>query len=599
MRKFLIIMVMVVLAVFVLAQEFNLTILHTGDLHGNIFPINYANGNPSDVGLGKVATILRNTQAENPATIILDTGDLIQGTPLEYYHAKIDNDPVDPMILSMNTMGYSGFVLGNHEFNYGMDVLEKAVGEANFPVLSANVVKKGTMEPYFEPYSIFEVSDGTSVIKVAYLGLTTKYIPNWEEPKNIAAFDFLDPVKMAKGYVRQLREMADVVIVGYHGGFERDLEMGDPTEELTEENQGYEIAMEVPGIDVLLTGHQHRSISETLNNVAVSQPSNWGKMVGRVDVKLEMKDGKWVIMEKATSLIPVGDYEAAEDILAQVQDYEDKTQEWLNQPVGNAKGDFYIEDALIARMADNPLTEFINKVQMEASGAEISGTAIFNNSIKGWKEGPVTLRDINAVYIYANTLKVLRVTGQDLKDALEISATYFTYKDGNVEVTDRWVNPKARHYNYDIWEGIDYKIAMNKPEGERIVSLTFKGEPVEMDKEYDVALNNYRAGGGGGYSMFSGKPVVSEVMLEVSELMADYVMEYETIESTVDHNWSVGLAETHVIEWNESLIRIAESYGITLWELIKMNPELKGMNRIDPGTELFIYAPYISAVPTM
>lgn len=599
MRKILIIVLMVTFAVLVSAQEFNLTILHTSDLHGNIFPINYANGSPSNVGLGKVATILRNTQSENPATIILDSGDLLQGTPLEYYHAKIDNTPVDPMMLSMNTLGYKGFVLGNHEFNYGMAVLEKAVGEANFPVLSANVVKKGTMEPYFEPYTIFEVSDGKSIIKVAYLGLTTKYIPNWEEPKNIAAFDFLDPVEMAKGYVPQLREMADVVIVGYHGGFERDLEMGDPTEELTEENQGYELAMEIPGIDVLLTGHQHRSIAQMLNNVAVSQPSNWGQMVGRVDVKLEMIDGKWVITEKTPTLIPVGDYEAAEDILAQVQVYEDKTQEWLNQPVGVAEGDFYIDDPLIARMGDSALTEFVNKVQMEATGAEISGTAIFTNSIKGWKEGPVTLRDINAVYIYANTLKVLRVTGQDLKDALEVSATYFTYADGNVEVTDRWVNPKARHYNYDIWEGIDYKIAMNRPEGDRVVYLYFKGKPMEMDKEYEVTLNNYRAGGGGGYSMFAGKPVVRDVMLEVSELMADYVMKYEVIEATVDHNWSVGMALTHVIEWNESLIGIADSYGLTLRELLEMNTGLIGMNRIDPGTELMIYVPYITTVPTM
>ena len=600
MRKLVTILVMFLLLVGMsIAQEFTLTILQTGDLHGNIFPIDYANGNYSDVGLGKVATIYRNALKENPATILLDTGDLIQGTPLEYYHAKIDNSLDDPMVKVMNAIGYKGFVIGNHEFNYGMSVLEKAVSEANFPTLSANIVKRGTETPYFEPYTIFRVSDGASEIKVAYLGLTTKYIPNWEEARNIAPVEFLDPVETAKKYVPQLREMSDVVIVGYHGGFEKDPETGNPTEELTEENQSYEIAMEVPGIDVLLTGHQHRIIAQMLNGIAVTQPSNWGRAVGKINIKLEMRDGKWVIVEKTPEILTTTGVEAARDILALVQSYEDKTQDWLNQPVGMAKGDFYIDDPFVARLTDNPLLEFIAKVQMKATGANISGTALFTNDIKGWKEGPVTLRDINAVYIYANTLKVLRVTGADIKAALEVSAGYFTYTDGIAEVTDRWVNPKPRHYNYDVWEGINYKIALNKPEGERIVQLNFRGNPVEMDKEYEIVMNNYRAGGGGGYSMFAGKPVVKEVMLEVSELMADYVMKNEIIEATLDNNREAGIVETHAIEWNETLAGIADTYGITVKDIVDLNPVLKEMSRIDPGTEIMIFIPYLREVPTM
>jgi len=593
MKKFLFVFLVLAIASMLFAAQFQLTILHTSDLHGNIFPINYATNQPYYVGLGKVSTILKNTLAENPATIILDTGDLIQGTPLEYYHAKIDNTPADPMVLVMNHMGYKATVIGNHEFNYGMNVLEKAISEADFPFLSANIVKKGTDEPFFKPYILFNVISGDDIITVAYLGLTTKYIPNWEEPKHIEMLDFLDPVEVAKKYVPMLNDVADVVIVGYHGGLERDPETGEPTEELTGENQGYQLLKEVPGIDVLLTGHQHRTIATIVDGVVISQPSNWGKVVNRIDLTLELKDGKWVISDKNISSISSKTVDADPEVLALVQDYEDKVQEWLDQPVGLATGDFYIDDPMIARLADNPLIEFINKVQMDASGAPISSAALFNNDIKGWKAGPVTLRDINAVYIYPNTLKVIRVTGADIKAALERSAEYFSVVDGEVTVTKSWVDPKPRHYNYDMWEGIDYKIAVNKPVGERIIELKFNGKPIDPDAEYEIVLNNYRAGGGGGYTMFQGKPVVREVMLEVSEIIADYIMEHETISPTVDGNWAVGVGDIYLIKWNDTLRKIAEDYGITVKELIQMNPFLKNVDRIDAGTQLMIFKPFV------
>ena len=593
MKKFLFVFLVLAIASMLFTAQFQLTILHTSDLHGNIFPINYATNQPYYVGLGKVSTILKNTLAENPATIILDTGDLIQGTPLEYYHAKIDNTPADPMVLVMNHMGYKATVIGNHEFNYGMNVLEKAISEADFPFLSANIVKKGTDEPFFKPYILFNVVSGDDIITVAYLGLTTKYIPNWEEPKHIEMLDFLDPVEVAKKYVPMLNDVADVVIVGYHGGLERDPETGEPTEELTGENQGYQLLKEVPGIDVLLTGHQHRTIATIVDEVVISQPSNWGKVVNRIDLTLELKDGKWVISDKNISSISSKTVDADPEVLALVQDYEDKVQEWLDQPVGLATGDFYIDDPMIARLADNPLIEFINRVQMDASGAPISSAALFNNDIKGWKAGPVTLRDINAVYIYPNTLKVIRVTGADIKAALERSAEYFSVVDGEVTVTKSWVDPKPRHYNYDMWEGIDYKIAVNKPVGERIIELKFNGKPIDPDAEYEIVLNNYRAGGGGGYTMFQGKPVVREVMLEVSEIIADYIMEHETISPTVDGNWAVGVGDIYQIKWNDTLRKIAEDYGITVKELIQMNPFLKNVDRIDAGTQLMIFKPFV------
>ncbi|OAA21346.1 5'-nucleotidase C-terminal domain-containing protein [Kosmotoga sp. DU53] len=597
MRKTFLVFLILLLALSLLAKTITLTILHTSDLHGNIFPINYATNKPYYVGLGKIQSLVKTVKAENPNILLIDTGDLIQGTPLEYYHARIDNEPVDPMVLVMNYMGYQCSILGNHEFNYGMNILNKAVSEANFPFLSANIVKKGTEEPYFKPYLITEV-DG---VKVGILGLTTKYIPNWEDPKNIAELDFLDPVEVAKKYVKILREEegVDVVIVGYHGGLERDPKTGEPTEELTGENQGYQLIEEVPGIDALLTGHQHRSIAEIINGVAVTQPRNWGKALGKIDIVLDDSNGKWEVVDKKVELLSSKTVDADQEVLELVQPYEDKVQKWLNQPVGLAKGDFYIDDPLIARLADNPLIEFINRVQMYYSAAPISSSALFNNDIKGWKEGPITLRDINAVYIYPNTLKVLRVKGKDIKDALEKSADYFAFEDDQIKVNQSWVDPKPRHYNYDMWEGINYTIAVNRPVGDRIVELTFQGKPIDMEAEYEIVLNNYRAGGGGGYTMFKGKPVVREVMMEVAELIADYVMEHEVVEAQTDNNWHVVVEKVHEVTYGDTLSKIAKIYGVSVKDILRWNPWIENPDLIYPGQKITIYVPYVRYIPVL
>ncbi len=538
MKKLLVLLFVLLLGVMVLGATVDLTILHTSDLHGNIFPINYASNQPSDVGLAKVSTLLKELRAENDNVMAIDTGDFIQGTPLEYYHAKIDSEPVDPMILAMNAMGFDSTTIGNHEFNYGMALLDKAESEADFPFLSANVVRRFTTAPYYKPYVIYDVEG----VKVAILGLTTDYIPNWEDTKNIAAVDFADPVKVAAHYVKMLKEEegADVVIAAYHGGLERDPKTGEPTEDLTGENKGYLLLETVEGIDVLLTGHQHRSIAGFVLGVPVSMPSNWGKAVGKIELTLDNASGDWLITAKSVELISTSGVEADQEILDLIQPYEDKVQKWLDTPVGTAKGEFYVEDPLEVRLGDDPLIEYINTVQMAYSGVDISSSALFNNDIKGWQEGPVTLRDINGVYIYPNTLKVIEVSGQDIKDALELTATYFTLdENGDFDVAKKWVDPKPRHYNYDMWEGIDYIIDVSKPEGERITKLDYHGKPLDMTATYQIVLNNYRAGGGGGYFMFQGKPVVKDIMMEVSELMGTYLLENEVIDATVDENWEV------------------------------------------------------------
>lgn len=518
---------------------FHLTVLETSDIHGNIMPVQYANNQQAELGLAKISTIIRRERSVNGQLLFIDNGDLIQGTPLAYHHARFGQESANPLIACMNRIGCDAAVFGNHEFNYGMNVLQKAVNESRFPWLSANIVRKGTKEPYFgKPYVVKQFAGGP---KVAVLGLTTHYIPNWENPKHIEALDFLDALESARTWVQKIRETEkpDVLIVSYHGGFERDPQTGAETEVQTGENQGYRLCREVQGIDVLLTGHQHRALAGLdINGVTIVQPGSQGTHLGKVTVTLEKRGEGWTIREKRSELVEVSGAEADEDIILLAAGDESRTQEWLDQPIGRVVGDMRIEDPMQVRMNDHPMIEFINRVQMDAAGVDISNTALFDNHAKGF--GPeITMRDIVSNYIYPNTLKVIRVSGQDIKDALELCAAYFAVEGDRVTVSPSFSTPKPQHYNYDMWEGIDYEINVSRPVGERVVKLRYRGKPVDPAASFDVVMNNYRAGGGGNYGMFKGKPVVKDIPTDVSELMANYILERGTIEASVDHNWRV------------------------------------------------------------
>ncbi len=579
----------ILLALLLVAAQVKLVILHTTDIHGNIYPINYATNKHYDVGLGKVWAFYKQiSENETKNILLIDTGDLIQGTPFAYYYAKVAREEENPIVKVMNYMGFVASIIGNHEFNYGIDYLKKVVDEAKFPFLSANTVYADTKKPVFKPYTIVEVNG----IKVGIVGVVTKYIPNWEDPKNIPNIEYLDPVEAAKKYVNELKDKVDVIVVGYHGGFERDPKTGEPTEELTGENQAYEILKTVKGIDALLLGHQHRAMYGVVDGVAYTMPKKWGQMVGKITLVLDDSSGKWKVISKKAELLDSKTIKASEEVLNLVKKEEETVQKWLDKPIGTAIGDFYVYDPLKTRLEDNPLIEFVNKVQMYYSKAKISSTALFNNSIKGWKAGPIKIRDIYGVYIYPNTLKVLRVKGADIKAALEKSADYFVYKDGVVDVNKTWVDPKPRHYNYDMWEGIRYVIDVTKPVGNRIVWLEFEGKPVEMDKEYEIVLNNYRAGGGGGYSMFRGKPIVREVMMEVAELMVDYVMKHKVIRATTDNNWFVGVEVKYEVKPGDTLWSIGAKYCLNPYVIAKWNG-IDNPDIIYAGQILTIYKPVL------
>ncbi|MGG4488374.1 bifunctional metallophosphatase/5'-nucleotidase [Metabacillus idriensis] len=519
-----------------LIETVRLTILQTSDLHGHVLPLVYSTNEEECLGLAKISTIINKERTESENVLLIDNGDCIQGTPLTYYYAKKAADQQNPVIAAMNAIRYDAAVIGNHEFNYGSDYLKKAAGQSEFPWLSANIIENG--RPLFGKPYILKTYRG---VKVAVLGITTHYIPNWEDPKHIEMLTFHDAFETAKYWTRYIKkkELPDLLIVSYHGGFERNLETGAPTEALTGENQAYQFCHEIDGIDVLLTGHQHRSISGELNGVTVIQPGFNGRFAGKIDVIFEVDDNGVCIKEKKAELVDLSLIETDQRIVELIQPYEKETQKWLDQPIGKISGNMQINDPFAARMEKTAFIEFINKVQMDAAGTDISNTALFDNASRGFPENP-TMRDIVSNYIYPNTLKVLRLKGSDIKAALERSASYFMCgEDGAVIVNPKFQDPKPQHYNYDMWDGIEYILDVSKPIGERTVLLLKNGNPLDLDGCYDVVMNNYRASGGGEYTMFKGKEVVREVPVDMSELIANYLLEKKAVQATLNPNWKV------------------------------------------------------------
>ncbi|WP_240353159.1 MULTISPECIES: bifunctional metallophosphatase/5'-nucleotidase [Cohnella] len=520
------------------------TLLFTSDIHGHIFPTDYRGPGERNLGLAKLATVIRAERERDPSLLLLDNGDLIQGTPFMYHYAKYDRQGEHPAARALNFLRYDAAVPGNHEFNYGLDLFRQVAADSDCPWLSANIVGRDGEPAFGKPYLVRETEEG---VRIAILGLTTHYVPNWEHPDNITGLAFEDALSSARRWVAHIRatEKPDAVVVCYHGGFERDLETGEETEPQTGENQGFAMCRELEGVDVLLTGHQHRTLAGELHGVTIAQPGSAGQAIAKVRIEFERDEaGNWSVAAKRAEIIEADDATPADpELLAMFAEDERKTQEWLDQPIGKAEGNMAIPDPFAARLADHAFTEFVNRVQMETTGAAVSCAAIFTDEARGFGER-ITMRDIVSNYIYPNTLKVLLLSGRDIKAGLEKSACYFMLEEGDgdgrqVRICPAYLAPKPQHFNYDMWEGIEYELDISRPEGQRVVKLNQGGKPLDPDGAYEVVMNSYRSGGGGNFDMFRGKPVVREVPTDMTEIMADYISARKTIRATCDGNWKV------------------------------------------------------------
>ncbi len=521
------------------AQQVTVTLLATTDLHGNLYPYDYYTAKPAERGLAKISTLAGEVRRQTPNVLLIDCGDTIQGSPLVSVYQtlvrtgrlplgmKPSGPPLvqDPMMLAMNAMGFDAMVLGNHEFNFGLKNLEKARSDARFPWLSANTVAPpgGAVKP-FQAYIVKTIAG----VKVAVFGITTPAIPAWEQPENYRGLKFVDGVKAAAATVQELRrrERPDLVVGAVHAG------LGESSENMTAG-----IAARVAGIDAIVYGHSHqREPGTRIGDVLLVQPQNWGMSLARLDFDMEKTPAGWKVADKRSRLIPAtAKTEADPEILRLARPYHDVAERYLETRVTESPADL---SSTLGRVEDTALVDAIHEVQMHYAKADVSFTALFNLQVRVPK-GPMTVRQVAALYIYDNELYAVEGDGRMVKEALENAARFFLSCRNASCDEGPLINSAVRGYNYDMAQGVSYEVDLTKPAGQRIQHLRWKGAPLRPDQKLRIAVNNYRAGGSGGYQMFRDARVLWRSGEDLRSLVVGYFTEGHRLPAEPDHNWRI------------------------------------------------------------
>ncbi|CAL9552248.1 Trifunctional nucleotide phosphoesterase protein YfkN [Streptomyces sp. enrichment culture] len=534
------------------AKRYALTVMGTTDLHGHVFNWDYfkdaeysdAQGNAQ--GLARISTLVDQVRAEKGRqnTLLLDAGDTIQGTPLTYYYAKVDpitaeGGPVHPMAQAMNAIGYDAVALGNHEFNYGIETLRKFEEQCRFPLLGANAVDAKTLRPAFPPYFMktFRVK-GAPPVRVAVLGLTNPGIAIWDKAYVQGKLAFPGLEEQAAKWVPKLRSMgADVVVVSAHSGTSGTSSYGDQLPYV--ENAAANVARRVPGIDAILVGHAHAEIEElrvvneeTGREVVLSEPLCYGERLTLFDFGLVFERGRWRVESVKASLRDARTVADDPRITRLLSDEHARVVAYVNQVVGTATATLTTAEA---RYKDAPIIDLINRVQEDVVRQALAGTEYASLPVLSQASpfsrtsqipaGEVTIRDLSSLYVYDNTLVAKVMTGAQIRAYLEYSAEYFVQTPAGAPVdVAKLTNANGRpDYNYDYVSGLRYDIDIAQPAGSRIRNLTFGGAPLEDGQRFVLAVNNYRANGGGAFPHVASAREVWSESTEIRTRIAEWV----------------------------------------------------------------------------
>jgi 2',3'-cyclic-nucleotide 2'-phosphodiesterase/3'-nucleotidase len=524
---------------FAAAQHQRLTLLHTSDLHGAVLPWDDYRDRPADGSLAQLSTLIdRIREASDWPVLVVDSGDTIQGTPFEQFLHVRWSEP-SPTIEAMNRIGYDAMAVGNHEFNFGLEVLRRAEQQSDFPWLSANAVRTDTMEPAFPPYVVIEAGD----IRVGLIGLVTPNIPGWERPEHYRGLTFLAMDEVAARTARSLRNdhACDLVVVLAHTGFEIDPEDGSPGD-TDREDFAWRLSR-VEGVDVLLTGHTHENIPpRELHGSIASQPGARGRFLTRIDLELERRDEAWHIASWEGTNIPVVDVEPDPEITEAMSERHHLVGAALDGPVGTIDGDLSVAGC---RLRDCAALDLIHRVQLDASGAELSLASLLTDRTPDLAAGPMTWRWIYSFYVYPNTLVKVAVTGAEVVDILEHAARYYNGLEcsptsGCTVLTD----PTIPHYNVDTMAGVTYRVDPTRPVGRRVRDVRVRGRAIDLHNRYTLVCNNYRAAGGGGYPHLDDADPVWQSSAEMTDLIGDYLSSRGNWVPEVDVNWWIAPAVT-------------------------------------------------------
>ncbi|MBX9393297.1 5'-nucleotidase C-terminal domain-containing protein [Streptomyces sp. TRM72054] len=533
-------------------KRYSFTVMGTTDLHGHIFNWDYfkdaeysdAKGNVQ--GLARISTLVNQVREEKGRrnTLLLDAGDTIQGTPLTYYYAKVDpitakGGPVHPMAQAMNAIGYDAVALGNHEFNYGIETLRRFEEQCRFPLLGANAVDAKTLRPAFPPYFMktFRVP-GAPPVKVAVLGLTNPGIAIWDKAYVQGKLVFPGLEEQAAKWVPKLRSMgADVVVVSAHSGSSGTSSYGDQLPYV--ENAAANVARQVPGIDAILVGHAHVEIEELLvtneqtgRTVVLSEPLCYAERLTLFDFELVFAKGRWQVESVRASLRNSNTVEDDPRITRLLSDEHAKVVEYVNQVVGTATETLTTVEA---RYKDAPIIDLITRVQEDVVRAALAGTEFASLPVLAQASpfsrtseipaGEVTIRDLSSLYVYDNTLVAKLMTGAQLRAYLEYSAEYFvqTATGAPVDVSTLTNAGGRPDYNYDYMSGLTYEIDIAQPAGSRIRNLAFDGAALDDAQQFVLAVNNYRANGGGAFPHVAAARELWSESTEIRTRIAEWV----------------------------------------------------------------------------
>lgn len=566
-------------------QTVDVRILATTDLHTNLVNYDYYQDKPVEtLGLAKTAVLIEKAKKENPNVLLVDNGDTIQGTPLGTYKAIVD--PVEkgeqhPMYAALQALGFEAGTLGNHEFNYGLDYLNRVIETAGMPLVNANVLDPATGKFIYQPYKIIEktftdTQGRLTTVKIGVTGIVPPQILNWDKANLEGKVVVRDSVEAIRDIIPEMRKAgADITLVLSHSG------IGDDKYEKGEENEGYQIAS-LPGVDAVVTGHSHAEfpsgngtgfyekypgvdgVNGKINGTPVTMAGKYGDHLGVIDLKLNYTDGKWKVTDSKGSIRKVDTKSNVADqrVVDIAKESHQGTINYVRQQVGTTTAPITSYFALVK---DDPSVQIVNNAQLWYAKQELAGTpeanlpilsaaAPFKAGTRGdataytdIPAGPIAIKNVADLYLYDNVTAILKVNGAQLKEWLEMSAGQFNTIDPNNSQPQNLVNTDYRTYNFDVIDGVTYEFDITQPnkydrEGKlanpnasRVRNLKYQGKEIDPNQEFIVVTNNYRSNGN-----FPGVREASLnrlLNLENRQAIINYILAVKNINPSADQNW--------------------------------------------------------------